>query len=94
MLGAVVYFCIEKYVCVDYVCLQREATLLSLHKGFKGASFDKLSRIGISETLLNIVSYYSYIQDENSTMILTFRIKLVSYHLPKGFVTIKKNLKP
>ena len=33
-LVVVVYCFIEKYVCVDYLCLQRKATLSSLHRGF------------------------------------------------------------
>ena len=47
VLGVVVYCFIEKYVCVDYLSLQREAKLMLLHRGFEDTSFDELLRIRI-----------------------------------------------
>ena len=91
VLGFVVYWFIEKYVCVDYLSLQIEAKLLLLHRAFEDNSFDEISGIVITQFLLNIVSYYGYNQDNNSTLILTCRSKLVSYYLWKGFVRIEKS---
>ena len=64
--------------------------MFSLHRGFEDTSFNNLSGIGITDILLNIVSCYGFIQDNNSTLILTRRIILVSYYLPNFFVTIEK----
>ena len=46
--------------------------------------------IGIPEILLNIVSCYGFIQDKNSTLLLTCRIKLVSHYLSRGFLIIEQ----
>ena len=42
VLGVVVYEFIEKYVCVDYLSLQREPKLSSSPRGFEDTSFDEL----------------------------------------------------
>ena len=90
VLGVSVYWFLGKCVCVNYFCLQREVKFSLLHRWFEDTSFNELSVIGIPKVLLNIVSYYSYIQDNNSTLILTCRSKFVSYYLSKGFVVILK----
>ena len=62
---------------------------LSLSKrGFGDNLFDDMSGIVILELLLNCFYCYSFVQYENSTLILTSRRKLVSYHLSKGFVML------
>ena len=58
------------------------------HRVFKDTSFDELSVIGIPELLLNIVYCYGFVQDVNTKLILTFRRKLVSDDLSKGFVVL------
>ena len=35
VLGVVIYCILEKYVCIDYLCLQKEKKLSLLHKGFE-----------------------------------------------------------
>ena len=40
VLSVVVYCLLEKYVRVDYFCLQRESKLLSVHKGFENTSLN------------------------------------------------------
>ena len=90
VLGVVVYLFIEEYAYVYYLCLQREAKLSLLHRGFEDNSFYELLGIGVPEILLKIVSCYGSIIDNNSTLILTCRSKLVSYYLSKGFVRIEK----
>ena len=56
VLGVVVYCFIEKYVCVDYLILQREPKLSASHKKIEDTSFEELSGIVIPEILLNILS--------------------------------------
>ena len=90
VLDVVISFFIDKYVWVDVLCLQIEATLFSLHRGFGDTLCDDLSGTGIPEILFNIVSCYGFIQDNNSTLILRCRSKLVSYYLSKGFLIIEK----
>ena len=46
ILGSVVYFIIDKYICVDYLCLQKAQLYLS-HKGFKNITLNDTSGIGI-----------------------------------------------
>ena len=79
--GVFVYCFIEKYVCVEYFCLQRKEKMSSLHRWFEDNSFDELSGIGIPEILLNIKPFHDFIQDDNSTLILTCRGKVVLYYL-------------
>ena len=79
VLGVVVYFFIDKYVCIDYLFIQREEKLPSLYARFEDTSFNNLSGIGIPVILLNIFLCYGYIHDNDSTHILTCRIKLASY---------------
>ena len=81
VLDVVVYWFIKKYVCVHYLCLQMEAKLLLLHRGFEDTSFYELSGIGTPEHLLNTVSWYVYIQEKKSTLILTRRSKLILYSI-------------
>ena len=85
VLGVVVCCFIEKYVCVDYLSLQGELKSSSLHRGFEDTSFNEISAIGTPYILLNIVSCYSFDQDNNSTLILACRSKSVSYYFSKGF---------
>ena len=91
VLDFVVYTLIEKYLCVDYLCLQIEVKLLLLHRIFEDKSIYEISIVGIIEVLLHIVSCYSYNKDDNSTLILTCMIKLVSYYPWKVFVIIENS---
>ena len=91
VLGVVVYCFNDQYVFVDYLCIQIEAKFSLNHREFGDTSFYELSGIGIPEILLNIVSCYGYIKDENSTLILTWKGKLVSYYLSNVFVIIEKD---
>ena len=50
--GSVTYFIIDKYVCLDYLCLRQK----SLHvKTFQNFTFDDIYGIGILELLMNII---------------------------------------
>ena len=46
VMDVVVYCFIENYVCVGYLCIQREEKISSSHKGFEYTSFDQLSGVG------------------------------------------------
>ena len=78
ILGVVVYCFLEKYVCIDYLCLQKKRNYIC-NRVFEDTLFDELSLIGIPEILLIIVSCYGFIQEVNTTLICTCRIKIVSY---------------
>ena len=65
VLGVVTYWFIEIYMSIDYLCLQRKLMLSLLHRRFEDDLFDEISGIDIPELLLNIVSCYGYIQDDN-----------------------------
>ena len=60
LLGIVVYWFLENYACVDYLCLKKDFFLSQ--KGFEYTSFDEISGIGIPEILLNIVSCYGFLK--------------------------------
>ena len=90
VLGVVVYCFFDKYVCIDYLSLQRESKFSLPHRKFEDTSFDEISGIGTPENLLNIVSCYGFVQYEISTLILTCRRKLVSYYLSKGLVILNQ----
>ena len=47
VLGSVVYFIMDNYLCDDYTCLHK-AKLYFSHKGFKKTTFNDNSQIGIS----------------------------------------------
>ena len=52
--------------------------------------FYEISLIGIPEILLNYLNCYGFFQEDNPTVVLNFRIKLVSYYLSKRFVILGK----
>ena len=91
VLGVVVDCFLEKYVCVEYLCLQKEQNFWFPHKKNEDTLFDDLSGILISELLLNAVSCSDFFLDENSTLIFTGRRKLASYYLSEVFVMIDQD---
>ena len=70
VLGVVVYFFLGKYVCIDYLCIEKEKKLYFSHRGFEETASENISGIGITEILLNIVSCYGFIQEVTSTLML------------------------
>ena len=63
VLGVVIYCILDKHVCSDYLCLQKENKLSILHKGFEDTFYDKLSRIGILEMYLKL--YLAMVMSNN-----------------------------
>ena len=45
----------------------------------------------MAELLMNIMSCHRFVKNSKTTVILTCFRKLVSYYLPKGFVSIEKS---
>ena len=77
---------IHRKICLFWLFESSKiANFFPSHRVFEDTSFDDLSSIVIPELLLKIVSYYGFVQDYNSTLILTCRSKLVSYYPYKGF---------
>ena len=54
VLGVVIHWLLDKYVCVEYFFLQRETKILSSHRLFEDTSFNYLSGMRIPKLLLNI----------------------------------------
>ena len=64
VLGVVVYFLIETFVCVDHLSLQKKPKWSSSHIRFEDNSFDEISGIDIPEILFNIVSCYFFVLED------------------------------
>ena len=77
VLGIVVYFLLEKYFCIDYLCLQQLKKLYLSHRLFEDTPFDDISGIGIPGFFLNILPCYVFVQEVISIFILVCRRKLV-----------------
>ena len=86
VLGVVIYFILEHYVCINYLCLQKENKLSLTHKLFEENLYDNISGIGITEMLLNIVSCYVFYQEDTPTATFMRMRNLVSYYLSKSFL--------
>ena len=60
-------------------------------KGFENIRFNDISGIGIPELLMNIMSYYRFVKNKKSTVILSCCRKLVDHNLSKVFVIIEND---
>ena len=60
-------------------------------RGFENTTFNDTAGIGIPKLLMNIMSCHGFTKDNNTTVILTCRSKLVSYHLSKEFLIPENN---
>ena len=70
VLGSVIYWIMDNYLCVDYLCLQ-QAKIYFAHKIFENKIFNNI-QIDISELLMNIMSCHGFVNDNNSTVILSW----------------------
>ena len=91
VLRVVIYCILDNYVCIDCFCLQKEKKLSLFHKKFGETSYDETSGIRVPMWLLKIVPFYDFVQEYTPTVILTCRIKLVSYYLYKGFLMLQQD---
>ena len=94
MLSCIVYSLIYNYVCIDYLSYQSKtfSSLLSKPK-FEDISFNILLGIGITELLLDLVSFYGFMKKPNSTVILNLRSLLINNYLAKGFYIFENESK-
>ena len=66
------------YMCVDYIYLKQFQLYLA-HKGFENTKFNDISVIGITELLINIIYFHGFVKKKNTTAVLWYPRKLVSY---------------
>ena len=90
VLESVIYCIMGTYVCVNYIYLHKGLILLA-HKGCENTPFNDISETGIMGSAMNIVSCNVFVKENNTTIILTCRGKLVSYYLSKVFLILDKN---
>ena len=91
VMGSLIYCIMVKYLCVYFQCLQKVLPSL-VHKVFENTSLNDISGIFIPELLINIMTCHSFVNNMNTTVILTCCIKLVQYYLSKRFLIIENNL--
>ena len=94
VLSCVLYYFIENYVCIDYLCCHSKTlSVISSYKVFEQASYNILLGIIIIEVLMNLVSCHGFMEKPNSTVILNVRYCLVNKYLAKGLFIIKNDSK-
>ena len=90
MLICVLYYLINNYVCIDYICCQwKKLSIISYDRIFKQKSYNILLGVGITEVLMNLVSYHGFIEKPNSTVILNCQYRLLNKYLAKGFLLLQ-----
>ena len=63
VLGSVIYFIIDKFVCLYYLCLQ-EYLLSSNDRVFENPTFDNMFGTVITEVLINIMTCHKFSKEE------------------------------
>ena len=82
VLSSIVYFIMKKYACVDYLCCpETELHVTSKGQGFENRIYNAVSRIGITELLMNIISFHGLVKNTKSAVILSCYRKIVDYYL-------------
>ena len=59
VLGSLIYFVIDIYVCLYYLCLQYNKWVYN-DNSFDKFTFDDVYGIGITEVLMNIMSWHGF----------------------------------
>ena len=94
MLSCVLYYVMDNFVCIDYLCCQyKRLSVICYYKMSIGRSYNELIIIHIPEVLMNIISCHIFTKKINPTVILLFHTRLVEYYLEKGFIIIQYNSK-
>ena len=66
VLSYVLYYVIENNVCINYLCCNSKTlSVISSDKIFKKASCNELLGIGITEVLMNLISFHGFIKKPN-----------------------------
>ena len=82
---------IDEHICLEYLGLLLE-TLSKHNDNFKNSKFNNLSRLGITDILINIISCHGFDKSSISTAILTCRNSLVPYYISKLFFAVEIEL--
>ena len=74
----VLYYVIDNYVCIEYICCQyKKLSVIYSDKILAYMSYNELIGIGISEVLTNLISCHGFMKNKNSTVIFLCRTQLV-----------------
>ena len=94
MLSCVIYTIIEKYVCIDYLGSEK-SKLSNLKIGCTGSNkrngmdYKNVLGIGITDLLLNLLSYHGFLKNNDSFVILKYPNRMSEYYFNKGFVELE-----
>ena len=69
--------------------MKKKLSIISYDRIFKQKSYNILLGVGITEVLMNLVSYHGFIEKPNSTVILNCQYCLVNKYLAKGFLLLQ-----
>ena len=91
VLSCVIYKIIGKYVYIDYLGSDK-SKLSGLHPGGTGkdkhndTDYENILVIGIPYLLLNLLSCYGFLKNNESVVILKCPNRMSEYYFNKGFV--------
>ena len=91
VLSCVIYTIIGKYFCIDYLGSEK-SKLSDLRLGCTGkkkhndTDYDVISRIGIPDVLLNLLSCHGFLKNIEYVVILKCPNRVSEYYFNKGFV--------
>ena len=67
VLSCVLYYVIENYVCVYYLCCHfKTLSVISSNKIFEEASYNELLGIGIPEVLMNLLYLHVFMKKKSN----------------------------
>ena len=66
VLSCVLYYVIENYVCIEYICFHSKTlSVIFSDKIFEGASYNELLGIDIPEVLMHLISCHGFMKKKN-----------------------------
>ena len=79
VLSYVLYYVIENYVCIDYLCCHsKKLSVISSDKMFEEDSYNEFIGIGIPEVIMHLIYCHRFTKNTNSTVILVYQYCLVN----------------
>ena len=92
VLSCVIYSIIENFVCIDYLAFKsKKISVICMDKKYLGNIFNKLLGIGMTDLLMNLLSFHGFTKNINSTVILLCPSRIMEYYFSKGFVMLESN---
>ena len=95
MLSCVIYTIIKNYVCIDYLACQLkqliEITVSYKEGSKKRESFDIILGIGITDFLMNLMSFHGFFENIHSVVVLKCSKRMLEYYFSKGFTILECN---